>query len=337
MAEGAKELERRDAKRLKPMLTIEGQITHLKTKGITFELCDEKDAADYLEHGNNYLRATSYRKLYPVHLEGPQKGKYIGLDFAALIALSSADRILRSALREICIDVEHFARLGLLNRCAAHGEDGYAVVADFLEHQKAHGNTRTESGLKARSSSGKHPDTYSGELIAHYLDDLGGFSIWAFLEVTDFGQFADLWLFCSHRWDDTSMREMHYILKSVKALRNACSHNSCIINGFTTSAAKSGYETPDSIIASLNEHGIKNSKGRRAKLANLRIAQVAATLFSSCTFCTRPSTRERHATVMAQARKTIELTSELRPADGSLTAYFDFLFKMIDIWTPRWA
>ena len=160
----------------KPLLTVPEQIAHLKSKGITFDLCTEQEAADYLEHANNYLRATSYRKLYPVKLEGPNAGEYIGLDFAALMALSSADRVLRSALREICIDVEHFARVELINRCMAHNEDGYAIVSDYLAHQKARGNARIESTLRSRSASGKYPDAYSGDLISHYMDDLGGLS-----------------------------------------------------------------------------------------------------------------------------------------------------------------
>lgn len=110
----------------KPLLTASEQVAHLKSRGITFDLCTEAEAANYLECGNNYLRAASYRKLYPMKLDGPHAGGYIGLDFAALMAPSSADRTLRSALREICIDVEHFARLDLINRRmygSAHCED----------------------------------------------------------------------------------------------------------------------------------------------------------------------------------------------------------------------
>ena len=320
--------------RQKPLLTILEQIAHLKSKGVTFDLCSEQEAADYLEHANNYLRATSYRKLYPVKLEGPHAGEYIGLDFAALVALSSADRVLRSALREVCIDVEHFARLELINRCMAHGEDGYEVVSGFLGHQKARGNTRFESTLRSRGAKGKCPDTYSGDLISHYMDDLGGLSIWALLEVTDFGQFADLWLFCANRWGDENMLDEHYVLKSVKGFRNACSHNSCVVNGFSSSAAQAPFPTSGPIASSMNKLGMKNSKSRKAKLKNLRVAQIAAALFASSEFCARPSTKKRHAEEMRCARQAIETTLPICPADGSLTAYFDFLFKMVDIWTP---
>ena len=333
----AKESESPDSKgqaRPKPMLAVEQQIAHLKEKGVKFELCSESEAADYLKHANNYLRAASYRKLYPIYLEGPHRGEYIGLNFAALKELSSADRVLRSALREICIDVEHFARLDLLNRCAAQGEDGYAVVADFLERQRARGNARMESSLKARGSTGKYPDAYSGDLISHYMDDLGGLSVWALLEVTDFGQFADLWLFCSERWGDDAMRDEHYVLKSVKGLRNACSHNSCIVNGFSSSSTLAPFPTSGPIVSSMNSLGLKNSKSRRSKLRNLRIAQIAATLYASHTFCVRPSTRRRHAEKMRQAKEALASTLPLCPADGSLAGYFDFFFKLVDLWLP---
>lgn len=318
----------------KPLLTIPEQIIHLKSKGVAFQLCDEAAAADYLEHANNYLRAACYRKLYPMKHKGLHEDTYIGLDFAALIALSSADRTLRSSLREICIDVEHFARVELINRCVAHGEDGYSIVSDYLYHQKKKGNIRIESILRSRSANGKYPDTYSGDLISHYMDDLGGLSIWALLEVTDFGQFADLWLFCANRWSDKRMLDEHYVLKSVKGLRNACSHNSCIINGFSALAAKADFPASKPIIDSMNKLGMKKSKSRKAKLKNLRIAQIAATLFASSVFCPRSTTKERHAFKMKQAKDAIAIALPLCPADGSLSAYFDFLFKLIDIWTP---
>lgn len=37
---------------------------------------------------------------------------------------------------------------------------------------------------------------------------------------------------------------------------------------------------------------------------------------------------------MKQAKDAIAIALPLCPADGSLSAYFDFLFKLIDIWTP---
>lgn len=334
MADEPEESAWQRASRIRPKLTVNQQIAHLKSKGVAFERCSEADAADYLANTSNYTHSTCYRKLYPVKASGPHAGEYIGLDFAALIALSSADRVLRSSLREICIDVEHFARQDLLRRCDEHGEDGYAIVADYFARNEVKGSTRLASTLKTRSAGGKYPDEYSGDLISHYSDHLGAISDWALLEVVDFGSFADFWLFCANRWDDKGMLEVHYVLKSVKALRNACSHNACIINGFTASAAESGYETPKSILSSMNEHGVRQGRSRKKKMSNQRIAQIAAALFASSTFCARPSTKTRHAEAMRRAGEALIGTMNLCPADGSLASYFDFLLRLVDIWVP---
>ena len=81
----------------RPMLTVVQQFERLKIKGATFTLCDEALAADTLATKNNYLRITSYRKLYERKKEGPNVGNYINLDFGDLVAISSLDRQLREA------------------------------------------------------------------------------------------------------------------------------------------------------------------------------------------------------------------------------------------------
>ena len=55
-----------DARVLKPKLTIDEQIDHLKTKGVTFERCSEPEAAAYLTDVNYYFRVTAYRTLLTV-------------------------------------------------------------------------------------------------------------------------------------------------------------------------------------------------------------------------------------------------------------------------------
>ena len=166
----------------KPMLTVEQQIAHMKAKGITFDLVSEDDAADYLASANNYLRAASYRKLFPVHEQGARAGQFVHLDFAYLIELSSIDRMLREAFLPLAIDVEHFAKIRLLARMEAEGEDGYAVASEFLAARP-----RVEHGLFARAGADERHDTYTGDLIAHYLS---GMPAWVLLEVADFGTFV---------------------------------------------------------------------------------------------------------------------------------------------------
>lgn len=315
----------------KPLLTVEQQIEHLKSRGVTFNLCSEEEAADYLAHTNNYLRTACYRKLYPMCSSGERAGSYIGLDFGALVRLSSADRVLRSALREVTLDVEHFARVELLDRANGQGENGYDLVRNYVFDLKDRERQRISSGLSRRARKGASHDEYTGDLIARYED---GYPLWVFLEAVDFGRFCDLWLFCARRWNDNGMLVEHYVLKSVKSLRNAVCHNSCIINGFQTSAQKAGYSPPSALLASMGAHGIRNTKTRRAKMQNLRVAQIAASLYASNRLCARSSTRHRHAALMMGVRDAFSQVGPLCPKDGSLVSFFEFIMRLVDIRLP---
>ena len=50
----------------KPFLSIDDQVTHLKSKGVTFNLVTEEEAEDYLQNNNNLFKLSSYRKIYEV-------------------------------------------------------------------------------------------------------------------------------------------------------------------------------------------------------------------------------------------------------------------------------
>lgn len=319
----------------KPFLSPAQLVDDLKRRGVTFELCSEDDAVEYLSHANNYLRTASYRKPYPVRAEGDRSGQYIGLDFEALRRLSSADRILRAALREVVIDVEHFARVYLLDRAHAEGEDGYSLVADYLAELTSRERSRIKGALDWRARPGDARDEYSGDLIAHYQER--GYPLWVYLEVVEFGKFKDLWRYCASRWNDRRMLIEHYTLKSVGALRNAVCHNRCLINGFSSTEPRTEFEIPSTVLASMNDHGMKSSKTRRQKMRNPRIAQIASALYASSTLCTRESTRARHSQAMATAVEALDETKPLCPADGSLGSYFDFVARLVDIWTPSRA
>lgn len=89
----------------KPLLTVEQQIEHLKSKGVTFELCSEEDAAEYLSERTYFFKVAAYRFLFEKRVGGPRDGQYIDLDFGHLRALASLDRDLRYALLPLTLDV----------------------------------------------------------------------------------------------------------------------------------------------------------------------------------------------------------------------------------------
>ena len=130
------------------------------------------------------------------------------------------------------------------------------------------------------------------------------------------------------------MLQEHYALKSVKALRNAAAHNHCIVNGFVQTAEPAGYATPEAITDALNAAGVGRTKARRAKLSNLRMAQMAATLWCVGSLCTRASTVRRHAERLRQLRDAYERNLDRYALNSSLVSFFDFLWKLVDIWIP---
>lgn len=97
----------------KPLLTVGRQIEHLKSKGVTFELCTEEDAARYLSERTYFFKIAAYRVLFDKRVGGPRDGRYVNLDFGHLKALASLDRDLRYALLPLTLDVEHAARTKL--------------------------------------------------------------------------------------------------------------------------------------------------------------------------------------------------------------------------------
>lgn len=51
------------------------------------------------------------------------------------------------------------------------------------------------------------------------------------------------------------------------------------------------FQAPDDMLQSMNALGLKNTKSRRTKMRNLRVAHKAATLYGSYELCTREFTR----------------------------------------------
>ena len=58
----------------KRALTVDEQIAHMKAKGITFDLCPEDVARDYLTGHTYYFKLASYRKLFDKRIGGPRDG-----------------------------------------------------------------------------------------------------------------------------------------------------------------------------------------------------------------------------------------------------------------------
>ena len=150
----------------KPMLDVEGQVQHLKDKGITFQLVNDEEAKEYLRNNNYYFKLTSYRKNYDKYIDGDNEGKYISLDFGYLRDLAIIDMDLRYMLEQLSFDIEHYTKIELLRLAEDLGEDGYAICEDFINSQTEDQRNRLMNEINRNENS-----VYCGDLFSRYPEN----------------------------------------------------------------------------------------------------------------------------------------------------------------------
>ena len=317
-----------DAKR-KPWLTASQQIDHLKSRGVHFSLMSEDDARAYLEKNNNYFRLRAYRLGFPKVEEGVRKGEYANLDFKMLVDLSIVDMLLRYEMLPLTLDVEHFAKVKLLKRIETEGEDGYAVVSDFIssyDDTKLDGTSH--NSLKDEIRRCKN-SPYTGGLIARYADL--GFPTWAFIEVISFGSFLYFYRFCANRFDDREMLKEFYILQAVKSLRNACAHNSCILNKLR--ADRPQFKPSYVVTRELSTIAGIGLDQRKSKMSNDRIQQIVTTLYAHRELASQ-GVSEHRAKSLAVFVQRMNRHVDYYRGNLQVSTGFDFLTKVISAWFP---
>lgn len=271
MADGPKrvgeDVERRE--HIKPKLSIDQQIAHLRAKGVKFEKCGVEEARVYLSHERGFYELTAYRKLFTKRQGGERDGEYANLDFAQLVAFAELDESLRDALLVMTRQIEHYQGTKLNYAIdEREDEDGYAIVEDFLLSLKPESKDYMEKEFDRSAFS-----PYTRGIHEKYSGDK---SAWAFLKVASFGSLVDFMRFCGRRWDDERLGGSHYNMKRVKSVRNCAAHGSCIINSF---AEVDNAERPAS--REVHEAAAKTgaSKATRRKwLHNSAVQEIATTL-----------------------------------------------------------
>ena len=299
----------------KPILTIEQQIEHLKQKGVAFELCSEEEATDYLRDKCNFFKLASYRKLFSKYEGGPRDGRYVDLDFGQLRLLAALDQELRHALLGMTLDIEHFQKVTLLREMEDRGEDGYAIVADYMA-----------SLTTANKMSGRSP--YSSSLYAKYSGDMPA---WAFLELTSFGTLIDFVRFCARRWGDRRLEASHYDLKRVKSVRNCAAHGSCLINCFAERGAARG-SASSGVSRRVAAVGIPKAT-RRKWMGNTAMQEVATVLVAHSGLVPEGSSRSRAASELAEMFARADGETEALPdkgPDAAARSALEFLRRLTE-------
>ena len=295
-----------DAHDSKLILTIGQQIEHLKQKGVTFELCSEEEATTYLRDKCNFFKLASYRKLFSKFDGGPHNGRYVDLDFGQLRLLASLDQKLRQALLGMTLDIEHFQKVALLREAETRGEDGYAIVADYMPSLSP---ANREYRLRELKMSGRSP--YSSGLYTKYSDDM---PIWAFFELTSFGTLIDFVHFCARRWSDRCLETAHYDLKRVKSVRNCAAHGSCLINCFAERNTARG-SASNGVSQTVAAAGIPKAT-RRKWMGNTAMQEVATVLIVYANLVPKGASRSRAASELAEVFIRADDGTETLPSRG---------------------
>lgn len=309
----ARREDRMDGLHRKEIKTADELVAHMRGKGVSFDRLDERSAARYLKEKNNYFRVGSFRKLFQKSGDAGSGERYVSLDFGDLVQLSYVDQTLRSTLRAMSLDVEHYEKVAIIDRIAEDAaEDGYTVVRDYKASLPGERLSSLEGELDRKSR-----DIYCGSLISKYKEDM---PVWAFLEVASFGTFLGFCLFCSERWDDASLRDLYFMLLKAKSIRNAASHGACILNGF---AEKDGNrrKTPRKVWNALSATGVSAArKGRWMDNPRMRDVATLAYLYAERVpdGSAKEATRERLALLYQEGRERLASLPPNNPAVAGL-------------------
>lgn len=307
----------------KPKLTVDEQLARLRQKGVTFKICNIDEARCFLENESYWFKIAAYRILYDKQIDGEHVGQYINLEFAYLVDLADIDKCLRQTLLPMTLDVEHYA-VAQVERIVSEreDEDGYSIVVDYWN-----GLTAEDRMYRTNEIKRLERDYYCSELIERYRDDM---PVWVFMELMTFGAFIDFYLFCANRWNDKRMRQNHYVLRTVKSVRNACAHSSSIISTFGRADGREHFNVNIKVLEALENAGI--SKSVRAKrMRNAAMRQIATLMYAYSHFVSSDIDRMRARKSLRRLQERMDEHAIYYIKNNMITSAFGFLKKVFQI------
>lgn len=312
----------------KPKLDTDGQIQHLLKKGVQFEMISIDDATAYLRENNNYYKLRAYRKNFPKHPDGPNKDKYINLDFAELKDLSIIDMRMRYVFIQMALDIEHFAKVRLIQAVVDSENDGYQIVKDYYEELKTQDTINNTDYYKVLRNEliRNRNNPYCGGIIENY-DDC--YPVWAFVEIIPLGNLINFYKFCAKTLHREDLEDEYYLLRTIKELRNAAAHNNCIIHDMGTKDSR--HKTNYSVLRALK--GISKSV-KDSQLGNERMRQMITLLYTHTIFVTSKGVHDHTKVMLQDLVNRMYHHIEYYADNENILAAFNFIKKVVDILFP---
>ncbi|WKY44196.1 Abi family protein [Eubacteriaceae bacterium ES2] len=259
---------------MKDKLSIDGQIAHLKSKGITFNHISEEAAKEFITYNTYFFKIKSYAKNYEKYQNGEKKGQYVNLDFAYLVELSKIDMHLSRLLLKITLDIEHALKVALMRDITNNSnEDGHEIVLEFFDdyNDGIYNNlTKKEKGSTCSNLISKYDPNYP---------------VWVLIECLSLGDFITFYEFYYIKYQDDSNYKIDNVdildyLWSFRFLRNSCAHCNCIINSLNKPYKRSikRSNSTKKAITYLSKIPDIHKDSRRKKMDNPVVNDFVATL-----------------------------------------------------------
>ena len=196
-------------------LTVPEIISYCKeTLGITFNLKSEEEASVFLAKHNYFFRLKQYADFG----EKTKSGKFINVDFGQMVELSTVDMFLRKLILKMTLDFEHYLKVKIINDSQENpADDGYSVVENFLET-----HNRVRHLIENLNNS---TNFYNRQVFDKYKEKT---SVWSIVEMLGFSDFIDFYAHYYQYFHQKCEYTPHF--DSVRRLRNAAAHNTCMIS-----------------------------------------------------------------------------------------------------------
>ncbi len=310
---------------MKNKITIDDQISHMKSKGIKFNIMSEDDAKNFLSQNTYYFKFKSYGKAFERN-----KGTFVNLDFAYIVELSKLDAHLRSFIIQLSLDTEHLLKAELIKDVTENEyADGYTVCKVFLEC-----NERIKQKIENMKQN-----SASADLIYKYNNN---WPIWALIEILSFGDFICLYRFYYEIYKLNRDQNKIDLLMSLKFLRNASAHNNCLLNSLripythTHMNNKNGITKTSSLMKTLATIPTIGQTSRKKKMSNPIVHDFVASLFLFDYVCSSDAIRKRTYNEINNLFKTRFIEhKDYFIQDTVFTSYYEFIIKIIDFLEDR--
>lgn len=301
----------------KVKLTVDEQIEHMKNKnGIKFNIMSEEESKAFLRDNTYYFKIKSYAKNYEKYSEGENEGRYINLEFAYLVELSKIDMYFRRITLKMTLDIEHFLKTQLLRDFQSNSdEDGYSIVEEFF---KQYPYIKDNIDVKSKNSA-------SSDLVLKYKDN---FAIWNIVEVLSFNDFTKLYQIYYRKYKTKGSMEKY--LWSVRLLRNAAAHNSCLLNSLRT-PYNYAVRPNERVINYLSKIEGVDREARKKRMRNPVMHDFIVTLYVFNNIIT--SKRIKEVTMLELKSLVDERMTRSKTyfeKNQILTSHYDFAKKVID-------